>query len=151
VNTPLGVRLCRPSQVVLDILPDPQRGPFAKEDGEPVIDADGRRILCAAGAARPVRRGGVALSPSRGDGRMDSRITRKAAAAAVLWSATWPRPAFAATPELRPIPRQLPRSPQDRRSSHLACNDMGPLPRAASDLADACPRRGHPVLTEIPR
>jgi arsenate reductase len=44
VVTPLGVRLCRPSEVVLDILPSPQRGAFAKEDGERVIDADGRRI-----------------------------------------------------------------------------------------------------------
>jgi arsenate reductase len=44
VVTPLGVRLCRPSEAVLDILPDPQRGAFAKEDGEAVVDAAGRRI-----------------------------------------------------------------------------------------------------------
>src|SRR3954468_10868018 len=44
VVTPLGVRLCRPSEAVLDILPNPQRGAFAKEDGEPVVDATGRRI-----------------------------------------------------------------------------------------------------------
>ena len=44
VVTPLGVRLCRPSEAVLDILPSPQQGPFAKEDGEPVIDAQGRRV-----------------------------------------------------------------------------------------------------------
>ena len=44
VVTPLGVRLCRPSETVLDILPNPQRGAFAKEDGEAVVDADGRRI-----------------------------------------------------------------------------------------------------------
>lgn len=44
VVTPLGVRLCRPSELVLDILPSPQRGAFAKEDGERVIDADGRRV-----------------------------------------------------------------------------------------------------------
>ena len=44
VVTALGVRLCRPSEVVLDILPAPQQGPFAKEDGELVIDADGRRV-----------------------------------------------------------------------------------------------------------
>lgn len=44
VVTPLGARLCRPSEVVLDILPSPQRGPFTKEDGEPVIDAEGRRV-----------------------------------------------------------------------------------------------------------
>lgn len=42
VETPLGTRLCRPSEAVLDILPDPQRGAFRKEDGEPVVDADGR-------------------------------------------------------------------------------------------------------------
>ncbi|MBH9683579.1 arsenate reductase (glutaredoxin) [Burkholderia cepacia] len=44
VVTPLGTRLCRPSEVVLDILPQPQRGAFNKEDGEPVIDAAGRRV-----------------------------------------------------------------------------------------------------------
>ena len=43
VVTPLGVRLCRPSETVLDILPAPQRGEFRKEDGEPVVDAQGRR------------------------------------------------------------------------------------------------------------
>jgi arsenate reductase len=43
VTTPLGTRLCRPSEVVLDILPTPQQGAFAKEDGEVVVDADGRR------------------------------------------------------------------------------------------------------------
>lgn len=45
VVTPLGVKLCRPSEVVLDILPTPQRGAFAKEDGEVVIDAAGQRVL----------------------------------------------------------------------------------------------------------
>lgn len=44
VVTPLGVRLCRPSELVLDILPAPQRGPFTKEDGEAVIGADGQRV-----------------------------------------------------------------------------------------------------------
>jgi arsenate reductase len=44
VVTPLGVRLCRPSEAVLDILPDPQLGAFAKEDGEQVINGDGRRL-----------------------------------------------------------------------------------------------------------
>ncbi len=44
VVTPQGVRLCRPSEVVLDILPLPQQGPFSKEDGEVVIDVDGRRV-----------------------------------------------------------------------------------------------------------
>jgi len=44
VGTPLGTRLCRPSEVVLDILPQPQRGAFNNEDGEPVIDAAGRRV-----------------------------------------------------------------------------------------------------------
>ena len=43
VVTPAGVRLCRPSELVLDILPAPQRGAFAKEDGELVVDASGRR------------------------------------------------------------------------------------------------------------
>lgn len=45
VVTPRGVRLCRPSQAVLDILPDPQRGAFAKEDGERVVDERGRRLV----------------------------------------------------------------------------------------------------------
>ncbi len=43
VATPLGVKLCRPSEAVLDILPNPQRGAIAKEDGEAVVDADGQR------------------------------------------------------------------------------------------------------------
>ncbi len=42
--TPWGVKLCRPSEVVLDILPLPQKGPFVKEDGAAVIDAEGRRV-----------------------------------------------------------------------------------------------------------
>jgi arsenate reductase len=44
VVTPLGVRLSRPSETVLDILPNPDIGPFVKDDGEVVIDADGRRV-----------------------------------------------------------------------------------------------------------
>lgn len=44
VVSPMGVKLCRPSEAVLDILPAPQKGAFAKEDGEIVIDAEGRRI-----------------------------------------------------------------------------------------------------------
>lgn len=44
VVTPLGVRLCRPSEVVLDILPAPQRGAFTKEDGEQVVDDQDRRL-----------------------------------------------------------------------------------------------------------
>ena len=44
VVTELGVRLCRPSELVLDILPSPQRGAFVKEDGEAVIDEHGRRV-----------------------------------------------------------------------------------------------------------
>lgn len=44
VVTPIGVKLCRPSELVLDILPQAQRGAFAKEDGEQVVDADGHRI-----------------------------------------------------------------------------------------------------------
>ncbi len=45
VVTPRGARLCRPSEDVLDILPNSQRGAFTKEDGEPIVDAAGRRIL----------------------------------------------------------------------------------------------------------
>lgn len=45
VVTDLGVRLCRPSELVLDILPSPQQGPFTKEDGEAVIDAQGQRVV----------------------------------------------------------------------------------------------------------
>lgn len=44
VVTPLGARLCRPSEAVLDILPNPQRGAFTKEDGEAVINSEGKRI-----------------------------------------------------------------------------------------------------------
>jgi len=44
VVTPTGVRLCRPSELVLDILEQPQRGPFTKEDGEMVIDEQGKRV-----------------------------------------------------------------------------------------------------------
>ena len=44
VVTPWGAKLCRPSEAVLDILPIPQKGPFAKEDGKPLIDAEGRRV-----------------------------------------------------------------------------------------------------------
>jgi arsenate reductase len=44
VVTPMGVRLCRPSEIVLDILPDRQNGPFIKEDGEVVIDGKGNRV-----------------------------------------------------------------------------------------------------------
>ncbi|WP_445502190.1 arsenate reductase (glutaredoxin) [Microvirga sp. G4-2] len=46
VVTPLGVRLCRPSETVIDILP-PQLGEFRKEDGEIVVDAAGRRARTA--------------------------------------------------------------------------------------------------------
>ena len=44
VVTPLGVRLCRPSETVLDILPDAQRGAFVKEDGERIVDDGGARV-----------------------------------------------------------------------------------------------------------
>ena len=44
VVTPLGTKLCRPSEVVLDILPSLQQGAFSKEDGEQVVDEKGRRI-----------------------------------------------------------------------------------------------------------
>ncbi|HKG77175.1 MAG TPA: arsenate reductase (glutaredoxin) [Beijerinckiaceae bacterium] len=46
VVTPLGVKLCRPSEAVLDILPA-QQAPFSKEDGQPVIDEEGRRVSVA--------------------------------------------------------------------------------------------------------
>jgi len=45
VVTPLGTKLCRPSELVLDILPNPQLGAFAKEDGERVVDASGKRLV----------------------------------------------------------------------------------------------------------
>jgi arsenate reductase len=44
VVSPLGVKLCRPSEAVLDLIPTAQQGAFAKEDGEQVIDASGDRI-----------------------------------------------------------------------------------------------------------
>ena len=44
VVTPLGTRLCRPSEVVLEILPDAQKGAFSKEDGEKVVDEAGKRL-----------------------------------------------------------------------------------------------------------
>lgn len=44
VVTPLGVRLCRPSELVLDILEQPQQQAFSKEDGEAVIDQNGERV-----------------------------------------------------------------------------------------------------------
>ena len=45
VITPLGTRLSRPSELVLEILPETHRGAFAKEDGEKVLDAEGKRIV----------------------------------------------------------------------------------------------------------
>lgn len=45
VVSPLGVKLCRPSEAVLDLLPQAQRGAFTKEDGEKVVDTSGERIL----------------------------------------------------------------------------------------------------------
>lgn len=44
VITPLGTRLCRPSEAVLDLLPSPQKGAFIKEDGEVVINEQGQRV-----------------------------------------------------------------------------------------------------------
>lgn len=44
VVTPMGTRLCRPSEAVLDLLPQEQRGSFVKEDGQVVIDENGRRV-----------------------------------------------------------------------------------------------------------
>ena len=45
VVTPLGTRLCRPSEAVLDILPNADIGPFTKDDGEVVIDEKGKRVV----------------------------------------------------------------------------------------------------------
>ena len=45
VVSPLGAVLARPSEAVLDILPNPDIGPFTKEDGEVVIDASGKRVV----------------------------------------------------------------------------------------------------------
>ena len=45
VVSPLGVVLARPSEKVLDILPNPDIGPFTKEDGEVVVDAGGKRVV----------------------------------------------------------------------------------------------------------
>ena len=47
VVSPLGVKLCRPSEAVLDLIPAAQQGVFAKEDGEAVIDASGQRVKTA--------------------------------------------------------------------------------------------------------
>lgn len=44
VVSPLGTRLCRPSELVLDLLPQPQQAAFTKEDGQAVVDAQGRRV-----------------------------------------------------------------------------------------------------------
>ncbi|MBV1692576.1 arsenate reductase (glutaredoxin) [Novosphingobium sp. G106] len=44
VVSPLGVKLCRPSEEVLDLLPSEQRGAFTKEDGERVVDDSGQRV-----------------------------------------------------------------------------------------------------------
>ncbi|MEG8042518.1 arsenate reductase (glutaredoxin) [Sphingomonas sp. LR59] len=44
VVSPLGVKLCRPSEAILDLLPEPQQKAFAKEDGEQIVDASGQRI-----------------------------------------------------------------------------------------------------------
>jgi len=47
VVTANGTRLCRPSELVLDILPNPQQGAFTKEDGEVVVNAEGHRVASA--------------------------------------------------------------------------------------------------------
>jgi arsenate reductase len=52
VETSLGTRLCRPSEAVLEILPNPQQGPFRKENGELVVDAEGRPVTTNERAAR---------------------------------------------------------------------------------------------------
>ena len=45
VVSPLGVKLCRPSEMVLDLIPAAQQGAFAKEDGQQVVDAAGRKVM----------------------------------------------------------------------------------------------------------
>jgi len=45
VVSPLGVRLCRPSELALELLPNPQQGAFRKEDGEVVVDGNGQRLV----------------------------------------------------------------------------------------------------------
>lgn len=52
VATPKGVRLCRPSETVLDLLERLPPGPFFKEDGQPIIDGQGRRVKPDDGAPR---------------------------------------------------------------------------------------------------
>ena len=52
VETSLGTRLCRPSEAVLEILPNPQQGAFRKEDGELVVDAEGRPVTTNERAAQ---------------------------------------------------------------------------------------------------
>jgi arsenate reductase len=52
VVTPWSVKLCRPSEALLEILPLPQRGPFVKEDGELVIDSSGKRITSPGSSSR---------------------------------------------------------------------------------------------------
>ena len=66
VVTPWGVRLCRPSEVVLEILPLPQKGPFTKEDGERVVDELGRRAQKAL-ARRPGAKAHAANVPVESD------------------------------------------------------------------------------------
>jgi arsenate reductase len=44
VCSPIGTRLCRPSEAVLDLLPNPQKGAFFKEDGQSVVDENGERV-----------------------------------------------------------------------------------------------------------
>lgn len=63
VVSPLGVRLCRPSEVVLDILPAPQQGAFSKEDGEPVVDEAGERIEPASACCTAETPRGVCCPP----------------------------------------------------------------------------------------
>lgn len=59
VVTPIGVKLCRPSEAVLDILPGPQRGALAKEYGEQVVNADGTRFPIVVNELVLLRHSGV--------------------------------------------------------------------------------------------
>ena len=86
VVTPLGAKLCRPSELVLDILPDPQRGAFVKEDGEAVVDANGKRLVFSL-SRRLVAEGlgtAILLAAVVGSGIMAERLAGGNTALALL-------------------------------------------------------------------
>lgn len=63
VVSPIGVKLCRPSETVLDLLPAPQQGAFSKEDGERVVDASRERVAPTSGCCTPETPQGVCCPP----------------------------------------------------------------------------------------